>query len=93
MGNKKLLIILLVFLLVIGGAYVLYNQLGQDVLPDQLATQPAPEKTEPTPEASVPVEDSTQPAQEQTEPAKVMAPDFTVYDVDGNPVQLSAYRG
>lgn len=93
MENKKLLIVLLVFLLVLGGAYVLYNQLGQEALPDQLATLPAPEQTEATTEASFPEESSTPPAQEQTEPPKVTAPDFTVYDINGNPVQLSAYRG
>lgn len=93
MENKKLLIVLLVFLLVLGGAYVLYNQLGQEALPDQLATQPAPEQTDATTEASFPEESSTPPAQEQTEPPKVTAPDFTVYDINGNPVQLSAYRG
>ena len=36
----------------------------------------------------------TQPAEpEGTEPSRVQAPDFTVYDVDGNPVKLSDYFG
>ena len=36
----------------------------------------------------------TQPTEpEGTEPSRVQAPDFTVYDVDGNPVKLSDYFG
>lgn len=37
---------------------------------------------------------ATQPAEENgTEPAKQTAPDFTVYDVEGNPHKLSDFRG
>lgn len=43
MKNKKILLILvLVFVLLIGGAYALYNRLGQEVAPDQLAVQESP---------------------------------------------------
>ena len=37
--NKTLLIIVLVFVLLLGGAYVLYNRLAQDAAPDQLSVQ------------------------------------------------------
>ena len=37
---------------------------------------------------------ATQSAEESgTEPAKQTAPDFTVYDMDGNPHKLSDFRG
>ena len=49
--QKKLLVLLLVFVLLIGGATVLYNRLGERWTPDQLAvseTQPPKENaTEP----------------------------------------------
>ena len=40
--NKKivLLILILVFVLLIGSASVLYSQLGQNLAPNQLASQP-----------------------------------------------------
>lgn len=80
MNSKiKLIVIVVAFAVLVGGAYVLYTQLGQQFAPDQLATQP----TQPT---------NTQAGQE-TPPAQIPAPDFTVYDAKGNPVQLSAYFG
>ena len=80
MKNKKTLwIILLVFVLLIGSAYILYDRLGRQVTPDQLAVQQTQSETES-------VQDSTQ-------PRGTKAPDFTVYDKDGNQVQLSDYMG
>ena len=82
--NKKtwILILVLALLLLLVGAYLLYNHLGQDLAPDQLATQP-------------PVQETEAPADTPTEPAKepVIAPDFTVYDAEGNPVNLYDYTG
>ena len=77
MHNKKIvLVLILAFALLLGGASVLYNRLGQELAPDQLAVQ------------------QTQPAaQEETAEDRVAAPDFTVYDVDGNEVRLSDYVG
>ena len=87
MHNKKVfLIILLILVLLLVGASVLYTQLSQTVAPDQLVTQTPPQKTEPTAEP-----DSTKP--NQAKPAKVPAPDFAVYDFDGNEVHLSDYFG
>ena len=41
MGNKKtLLILILVFVVLMAGAYVLYAQLGEQIAPEQLQTQP-----------------------------------------------------
>ena len=85
MNKKKIIMILiLVFVLILGGAGILYKQLGQKLAPDLLATQ-APQKTEST-EASLP---TTQ----EGESEKILAPDFTVYDLDGNEVHLSDFIG
>lgn len=97
MKNKKTaLILLLVFVLLIAGAYVLYNQLGSQIEAPQLATQSTepPQETAP----SEPETDSTDPAGSEpdapdpTEPS-VSLPDFAVYDPEGNPVLLSDFRG
>ncbi len=84
--NKKLIVILAAFALVLGGAYMLYSQLSEELAPDQLAVQTeAPAQT--GGDAS---EDPS--AAETTEPQPA-APDFTVYDKEGNAVQLSDYFG
>lgn len=82
MAKKKMvLILILVFVLLLGGAYVLYKQLEPSLAPDQLAAQ------------------TTNAADDQNDSAdgdakeQVAAPDFTVYDVSGNPVKLSDYFG
>ena len=102
--NKKLTWIILSVLLValIGGASVLYNQLGADYQMDQLATQPpvateAPvisEATEATEVETIPEE--TELPEETTEPEEpetTLSPDFTALDADGNEVKLSDYFG
>ena len=74
-----LLIAALVLLLV--GASVLYTRLLQANTPQaQLATQP-----EQSTEASAPGEN--------TQPERLEAPDFTVYDGEGNPVKLTDFVG
>ena len=99
--KKKLTWILLSVLLValIGGASVLYNQLGDEYRMDQLATQPpvsteapteaAPVATDEIPDETVAEEAVTEP--EATEPP--VAPDFTALDAEGNEVHLSDYFG
>ena len=86
-NKKKLIVIAVVFALVIGGAYALYSQLGPRFAQDQLAT-PGIQSQNPQ---------STQSTQEPTnttaEPETVPAPDFTVYDAQGNEVRLSDYFG
>ena len=73
----KLFIWILVFAVVIVGAYVLYNRLSGEVELGGIAT---------TPQA---VEDPTG----ETEAKGSEAPDFTVYDLEGNPHNLSDFRG
>lgn len=79
MKNKKIvLVLLLAFVLLLGGAYVLYEKLGRDATPDQLAAETVP---------------SDQPGEGAEESERPLAPDFTVYDGDGNEVRLSDHRG
>lgn len=82
MAKKKMvLILILVFVLLIGGAYVLYTRLEPSLAPDQLAAQ--------TTKAADDQNDSA----DSDEQEQVAAPDFTVYDASGNPVKLSDYFG
>lgn len=73
----KLLVLVLAFAVVIAGAYLLYNRLSGEVSLGGLASVPQ----------------STQASGDETEPAAQLAPDFTVYDKDNNPVKLSDFRG
>ena len=82
--KKTTMILILVFILVLGGAGILYKQLGQKLAPDLLATQ--------APQESQPAENSTDATQESNT-EKILAPDFTVYDLDGNEVHLSDFIG
>lgn len=77
--NKKMILLILVLAMVLlfGGASALYTRLGQEMEAEQLAVA----QTQPPEETS------------GTEPAKVAAPDFTVYDREGNEVRLSDYFG
>ena len=79
--KKALLVILLVFVVTLVVATVLYRQLGQTVATDQLEVQ--------TPPTTQEVEET----EAQTEPEKMKAPDFTVYDADGNEVHLTDFVG
>ena len=79
MKNKRtLLIIIFVFALLIGGATLLYRQLGQNITAERLSTQAAQQEGS---------NDESETEQ------KTKAPDFTVYDAEGNEVHLSDYVG
>lgn len=80
--NKNLLIILLVFVLLLGGAYVLYDKLSQGADPDQLAAR---EKK--------PGQEQAADEYGGEEAEQTPVPDFTVYDRDGNEVHLSDFIG
>ena len=82
MKNKKtLLLLILLFVLLLGGAGLLYRFLGQSVEAKQLSTQPARQEE---PNETDEAEQSAQ---------KIEAPDFIVYDAQGNEVRLSDYFG
>ncbi len=84
MKSKKTLVILSGLLIIlIGGASVLYNKLGDKVESQQLAAQ--------TPQTTQTASSSDNSSEQSAE--KIVAPDFTVYDIDGNPVHLSDFKG
>ena len=71
-NNKTLIILILAFVVLLGGAYILYSQLGESQTPDQLSVE-------------------QQENSETEENQKTLAPDFTVYDADGNEVKPVSY--
>ena len=68
--KKKVLIILLVFVLLFGGASVLYKQLGKNADANQLSSE-------------TDVASEEQDDKDEAEDERAMAPDMTVYDRDG----------
>ena len=93
MKNKKTLLVLIgFFVALMVGAAALYGLLADSASPEVIIpTTPVAEQTDPQPPQELP-QTSTEP---QTEPEEetIPAPDFTVYDADGNPVRLSDYLG
>ena len=79
--NKTLLALALTFVFLLGGAYLLYNRLAQNADPNQLVTQDEPQGEEGASESHT------------EEPEKIVAPDFTVYTLDGTEVHLSDFIG
>ena len=82
----KLLSWILAFAVVIVGAYVLYNRLSSEISVGGIATvaqeTKAPEATENPGETAA-----------ETEEKGSEAPNFTVYDLEGNAYKLSDFRG
>ena len=78
-NNIKWIIIAITFVVLIGGATILYNNLSEDFGGDALLTN--------TTEV-VSNSNESEPNRE-----KMKAPDFTVLDYDGNEVKLSDYKG
>ena len=87
--KTSFLVLVLVLVVLIGGAYVLYGRLSAGAGADNLSVQTPPPAQTPG-ETGAP-QDSAAP--EETEPPKVEAPDFTVVDADGTEVKLSDYVG
>jgi len=84
----KYIIILAAFVLVMVAAVVGYNYLSENYQPqNEAAAAPELPETEPSPEQQA--DDK----QETEEKETVIAPDFTVYDLDTNEVKLSDMRG
>lgn len=93
--NKKLALLvgLAAFALLLVGASLLYKDLSAGRTPDTLlASQETPVPAAGTPTAT-PTPAETQPPQEEDDTAVQTAPDFTVYDADGNAVKLSDFIG
>lgn len=83
MKQTSLLVLLLVMVLVIGGAWLLYENYEPDYRPDVLTPATSDTTTGPT-------EDS---APDTTDPDAYKAPGFTVQDGDGNAVSLADMIG
>ena len=88
--EKKLAILALAFAVLLAGAYVLYNRLGDQVEHETLVVQPEPAPAEVPADTTAPAETAEE-TQEQKQDRTV--PDFTVYDEAGNPHKLSDFRG
>ena len=84
--KKNVIILVLVFVLLIGGASVLYTQLSNDETPDLLQT-PVDQNNKDN-ESKTDSSDT-----DGTEQMLIKAPDFAVYDASGNKVNLSDYIG
>ena len=95
-NRNTLLVIVVVFVLLLGGAYVLYDRLGQDVTAEQMIVHATPQPTaEPATEEVLPEDESAAAAETYAdeEPEDILAPDFHVYDKAGNTVHLSSFFG
>ena len=89
MDKKRIVFVLaLIFVLLLGGAYTLYGWLGQGLEHNQLTVESPQSQAADSGQAAESGE-----AAESAEPELVAAPDFTVYDKEGNPVQLYDYTG
>ena len=84
--RKNIIILVLVFVLLIGGASVLYTQLSKNDTPYGLLVQGDQNKNDN--ESQSDSSGTGEPEQQLTK-----APDFTVYDASGNKVNLSDYIG
>ena len=100
MNNKKKTIILVVlFIVLMAGASVLYNNLSKNYQPDTLLTEN--NSTNADSENTVAdeennnngtTENTNQPEDTSSE-SKNLAPNFTVYDLEGNEVNLTDFFG
>lgn len=94
-----LIVVVLAFVLVLGGAYLLYSRLGSQFAPQTLAAEPGVSSdasgsssgSEPSGEAATPEDPSGEASDSESQ--RTAAPDFTVTDLDGNEVHLSDFVG
>lgn len=93
MKKWQTLILALSILVLIGAAGFLYNTLKSGADGERLMTVPAREETGSTREQTDPAQEQTEQTTESTEEVDMSAPDFTVYDSDGNAVTLESLRG
>ncbi len=106
MKNKTtLLIIVLVFVLLLGGSYLLYNKLSPNINADRLAVrddsqnenEQSEDKTDDNTQNDVGKKDDNSNDDsdntDDTSQKKEPAPDFTVYDKSGMEVKLSDFTG
>ncbi|MBP3322741.1 MAG: TlpA family protein disulfide reductase, partial [Clostridia bacterium] len=103
----KLIILLLSLVILIGGAFLLYDSYADSVISDNLAVTESTvsknenieENEEIKEEVSTPVNQNkdtkseNETSQKDTSEEPPLAPDFTVLDKDGNKVKLSDHIG
>ena len=94
-SKRNLALLTAAFVLVMAGAYVLYSRLGGEMAPEQLAVQPTavPQETAEPQEAAALQPDASDAPTDAPASSLPMAPDFTAYDAEGNPVRLSDFVG
>ena len=102
-NKKRVIIILLVIVIVLGGAYVLYDNLGdrmelnQLVVQNNIPSEPQSATAATTQSEAQDETESTEPEETQSESSPESqfppAPDFVVFDEEGNEVRLSDYIG
>ena len=103
--QRSLLIVLILFLVILIGAYLLYSNLASDYKQDSLLAVPDSDSANlqsnepetdayPVPDASPETAESENDQNASApEDTTYAAPDFTVYDADGNAVKLSDFIG
>lgn len=98
--SLPVIVVVIAFVLVVGGAYLLYSRLGAQFAPQQtLATEPGVSAdsssssgaSEPSGEAATAEDTAGDSSDSETQ--RTAAPDFTVTDLDGNEVHLSDFVG
>ena len=93
-GKKKTIILIALFVILMIGASVLYNNLSKNYQPDSLLAEDNSSDT--TADTSIPsseTADSTNQSEDSSSENKNLAPNFTVYDVEGNEVYLTDFFG
>lgn len=85
-----LLLLVLALVLLLAGAYVLYQSFGKTAAPDSLVLNSSAVSSE---AASSQDSQASTSSQASSQPEKVLAPDFLVYDREGNEVRLSDFQG
>lgn len=91
----NLLVLAVALVVLIGGAALLYNKFSSEVENDRLMTADSEEtgSREDQSGENESGEASSEEVNEATEKEPVLAPDFTVYDGEGNAVNLSDFIG
>ena len=92
-NRKTVFVLLLVFVLLIGGAYALYNKLSQNTETEHLVVNTASDETKEEESGIAEESETGETDADSGEAEKTPAPDFTVYDPEGNAVRLSDYSG
>lgn len=91
MRQKKILLLVVVLVIVIAGAAFAYHQLSGSVEKNQLVSEGSTQEETNTEEKDQ--TGTSEESEDSTKEEKAAAPDFTVYDLDGNEVKLSTYIG